>query len=262
MGKIIAFANQKGGVGKTTCVLNLGAYISSLGYKVLLVDTDPQGNLTTGLGIMKNQLDITIYDVFMDQYNIIESIIDTNFSCLSIIPGISDIAGIEVQLIDSPDKATHLKAQINKIKDNYDFIFIDCPPTLGLITINALVASDSVIIPMQSDFFSLEGLSQLNDSIRIVREQHSPSLSISGIIFTMFSENSKFENEIFQEVQKFFPDRIFNTRIPRDPKIIEAPSHGQPITHYSPDCIGSRAYKALGNELISLFQPNSKHNSN
>lgn len=250
MGKIIAVANQKGGVGKSTTVVNLASYLGSRGFKVLCIDSDPQGNTTTAFGVKKKSASVSTYDVFTGKTRIQETIIETDFSNVSIVPATESLAGCEIELINFENRMKRLKMQILTCQEDYDYIFIDCPPALGLITINALVACDTIIVPMLAEFFALEGLSQLVNTIKIVKTNYNPSLNIEGIVFTMFDSRLNVANDVVAEVEKYFPDKVFNTKIPRNVRLSEAPSHGKPVMYYDKSSKGAEAYELLGHELL------------
>lgn len=250
MGKTISVANQKGGVGKSTTVVNIAAFLGSRGKKVLCVDLDPQGNATTGFGIKKRTVDVTSYNVLIGKNRINEAVIVTEFENVSVIPATETLAGAELELINMENRVNRLKMQLLSIKENYDFIFIDCPPALGSLTINALVASDSIIVPMLAEFYALEGLSQLVNSIKIVKNNYNPSLDIEGILFTMFDGRLNVANDVVAEVEKYFPNKVFKTKIPRNVRISEAPSHGKPVMYYDKSSKGTESYTLLGLELL------------
>ena len=250
MGKIISVANQKGGVGKSTTVVNIAAFLGSRGKKVLCVDLDPQGNATTGFGIKKRTVDVTSYNVLIGKNRINEAVIVTEFENVSIIPATETLAGAELELINMENRVNRLKMQLLSIKENYDFVLIDCPPALGSLTINALVASDSIIVPMLAEFYALEGLSQLVNSIKIVKNNYNPSLDIEGILFTMFDGRLNVANDVVAEVEKYFPNKVFKTKIPRNVRISEAPSHGKPVMYYDKSSKGTESYTLLGLELL------------
>lgn len=250
MGKIIAVANQKGGVGKSTTVVNLASYLGSRGKKVLCIDSDPQGNSTTGFGIKKKSVKSSTYDVLVGKNRLSEAVIVTEFENVSVVPATEDLAGAEVELVNMDNRVNRMKMQVLSVKDEYDFIFIDCPPALGTITINALVASDSIIVPMLAEFFALEGLSQLVNTIKIVKSNYNPALDIMGILFTMFDSRLKVANDVVAEVDKYFPDKIFETKIPRNVRISEAPSHGMPVMYYDRSSKGAESYELLGHEIL------------
>lgn len=250
MGKIIAVANQKGGVGKSTTVVNLSAYLGSRDYKVLCIDSDPQGNTTTGFGIRKKSAKATTYDVITGKTRIQDAIIHTEFKNVSLVPATENLAGCEIELVNFENRVNRLRMQILTCKLDYDYIFIDCPPALGTITINSLVACDSIIVPMLAEFYALEGLSQLVSTIKIVKTNYNPALDIEGILFTMFDGRLNVANEVVSEVEKYFPDKVFETKIPRNVRISEAPSHGKPVMYYDKSSKGSEAYELLGHELL------------
>lgn len=250
MGKIIAVANQKGGVGKSTTVVNLAAYLGSRDYKVLCIDSDPQGNTTTGFGIKKKSVTATTYDVITGKIRIQEAIIRTEFKNVSIVPATEDLAGCEIELANYDNRVNRLKMQLLTCKLDYDYIFIDCPPALGTITVNSLVACDSIIVPMLAEFYALEGLSQLVNTIKIVKINYNTGIDIEGILFTMFDGRLNVANDVVSEVEKYFPDKVFETKIPRNVRISEAPSHGKPVMYYDKSSKGAEAYELLGHELL------------
>lgn len=257
MGKTISLVNQKGGVGKTTTSINLSASLAALGKKVLLIDLDPQGNTTTGVGINKGDIDKSIYDVLIGQCNINESIIRTKYRNLSVIPATINLAGINIELIERSkteenfSKGEQLKKYLEPIKVNYDYIIIDCPPSLGVITTNALTASNSVIIPVQCEFFALEGITQLLRTIMLAQKNLNPTLNIEGVLLTMLDSRTNLGFEVVEEIRKFFKEKVYNTIIPRLVRLTEAPSHGEPIIAYDPRSRGSEAYINLAKEVIA-----------
>ncbi len=250
MGKIIAVTNQKGGVGKSTTAINISAYLGSRGFKVLCIDSDPQGNTTTGFGIKKKSVQNTAYDVFTGKVRIQEAIISTEFKNVSIVPATESLAGCEIELAGFENRVNRLKMQILTCKLDYDYIFIDCPPALGTITINGLVACDTVIVPMLAEFYALEGLSQLVNTIKIVKNNYNPTLEIEGILFTMFDGRLNVANDVVEEVEKYFPDKVFKTKIPRNVRISEAPSHGKPVMYYDKASKGAEAYELVCHEIL------------
>ncbi len=256
MGKIISLVNQKGGVGKTTTSINLSASLAALGKKVLLVDLDPQGNTTTGVGINKGDIERSIYDVLIGKCEIEQSIIKTKYKNLYVIPATINLAGLDIELLEKSQnepgfsKGAQLKGHIEKIKDNFDFIIIDCPPSLGLITTNALTASNSVIIPVQCEFFALEGIMQLLNTIMLAQKSLNPNLDIEGVLLTMLDSRTNLGFEVVDDIRKFFKERVYNTIIPRLIRLTEAPSHGEPIIAYDPKSRGSEAYINLAKEVI------------
>jgi chromosome partitioning protein len=250
MGKVVAFSNQKGGVGKTTTCVNMSVYLASMGKKVLLIDIDPQGNATTGLGFIKSTLKKSIYNVLIDEENITDNILETNIDNFSIVPSNIDLAGAEVELVYKKNREKILKNALVGIRDKYDYITLDCPPSLGLLTINALVGSDTVIIPIQSEFYALEGLSQLMNTIQLVKTHLNNDLTVDGVVLTMNDKRSLISKQISEEICKYFKKKVFEITIPRNIRIAEAPSHGVPILIHDPKCIGARAYKALTEEYL------------
>ena len=250
MGKIIAVANQKGGVGKSTTVINIAAYLGSRGFKVLCIDSDPQGNTTTGFGIKKKSVSASTYDVITGKTRIQEAIIATEFENVSIVPATEALAGCEIELAEYDNRVNRLKMQILTCKDDYDYIFIDCPPALGTITINGIVACDSIIVPMLAEFYALEGLSQLVNTIKIVKNNYNPALEIEGILFTMFDGRLNVANDVVSEVEKYFPSKVFQTKVPRNVRISEAPSHGKPVMYYDKSSKGAEAYELVCHELL------------
>ena len=251
MGKIISFSNQKGGVGKTTTCVNMAAYLAVAGKKVLLVDLDPQGNATTGLGFPKSSLKKSVYNVLIDDEDAKENILPTEIEGLFILPANIDLAGAEVELVYKTKREKVLKAALDKVKSGYDYILIDCPPSLGLLTINALAAADSVIIPIQSEYYALEGLSQLMNSIALVRQHLNKSLTVEGVVLTMYDGRSLISKQIAAEIKKFFTKKLYEIVIPRNVRLSEAPSHGKPIMLHDPKCMGAKAYRALTEEFLN-----------
>ena len=251
MGKIISFSNQKGGVGKTTTCVNMAAYLAAAGKRVLLVDLDPQGNATTGLGFSKSSLKKSVYNVLIDDEDAKENILPTELDNLFLLPANIDLAGAEVELVYKQRREKVLKGALDKIKNLYDFILIDCPPSLGLITINALAAADSAIIPIQSEYYALEGLSQLMNSIALVRQHLNKNLQIEGVVLTMYDGRSLISKQIAAEIKKFFTKKLYEIVIPRNVCLSEAPSHGKPILLHDPKCNGAKAYRALTEEFLS-----------
>jgi chromosome partitioning protein len=249
MGKIISIFNQKGGVGKTTTNINLSAYVASMGKKVLTVDIDPQGNSTSGLGIDKNELEYSMYDVIMGM-SPEKAIVHTSIENLDIIPGTVELAGAEIELTAKLNRENKVKEGLNQIRDKYDYIFIDCPPSLGLLTINALTASDSVIIPIQCEFYALEGVGQLMNTIQLVKKSLNPSLKIQGVVMSMFDGRTNLSIEVVEEVKKYFKGKVYTTIIPRNVRLAEAPSHGLPIMLYDKSSRGAEAYRELAEEFI------------
>lgn len=255
MGKIISIANQKGGVGKTTTAFNLGACLASEGKKVLLVDADPQANATSGLGLNPEESEISIYECIIDGADPLAGIRPSCVKGLEVLGSRIDLVGAEVELMQQKDRERVLSRILRPLKENYDFILIDCSPSLGLITVNALTASDSVIIPVQAEYFALEGISQLLNTIRIIKSRLSPTLEIEGFLLTMYDARLRLANQIFEELRQHFRDMVFNTVIPRNIKLSESPSHGLPVILYDPESRGAIAYGQLSRELIAKNRP-------
>ena len=250
MGKIIAFANQKGGVGKTTTCVNVAAYMAMMGKKILIVDLDPQGNATSGVGIKKSKGLKTIYDLIDGESSFDEAIQPTIVENLFIIPSTVDLAGAEVELIQIPQREKVVKKLLDEIKDSYDFILIDCPPSLGLITVNALTASDSVIIPMQCEFYAMEGITQLMNTIRLIKYHLNPNIDIEGVVMTMKEKRFNLTNQVSNEIIKVFNKKVYVTTIPRNVRLAEAPSHGLPVALYDSNSKGAEAYLSLAEEIL------------
>jgi chromosome partitioning protein len=250
MGKTIAIANQKGGVGKTTSSVNLGASLATLGKKVLLIDIDPQGNTTSGIGINKADVEYCIYDVLINDISPSDSVLSTEVEGLSIIPATIQLAGAEIELVPTISREIRLKKAIQIIKEQYDYILIDCPPSLGILTINSLTAADSVLIPIQCEFYALEGLSQLLNTIRLVQKHLNTSLLIEGVLLTMLDARTNLGLQVIEEVKKYFQDKVYQTVIPRNVRLSEAPSHGKSIISYDPKSRGAEVYLDLAKEVI------------
>lgn len=251
MSKIIAIANQKGGVGKTTTSVNLGAGLAALGKRVLLVDIDPQGNTTSGVGINKADVENCIYDVIINEVHPKDAIAPTAVEGLHIIPATISLAGAEIELVPTMSRELRLKKSLHLIKHMYDYILIDCPPSLGILTINSLTAADSVIIPIQCEYYALEGLSQLLNSVRLVQKHLNTSLQIDGVLLTMFDARTNLGIQVIEEVKKYFQDKVYRTVIPRNVRLSEAPSHGQSIITYDPRSKGAEVYLELAKEVVS-----------
>ena len=249
LGKVISIANQKGGVGKTTTAVNMSTILAKRGKKVLLIDTDPQGNATSGLGIDK-QDEKSIYNVIIDETKIEETLKDTQIKTLKVCPSNINLAGAEVELVSMMSREHRLKEKIDEIKDKYDYIIIDCPPSLGLITLNAFTASDSVLIPVQCEFYALEGLGQLINTIELVKKHLNKGIQIEGAILTMYDVRTNLSNQVVKEVKKYFEDKVYKTVIPRNVKLSEAPSYGMPITLYDPRSKGAKCYDKFVKEFL------------
>ncbi|GLO68226.1 MULTISPECIES: AAA family ATPase [Oceanobacillus] len=251
MGKIISIANQKGGVGKTTSSVNLSACLASLGNKVLLVDTDPQGNATSGVGVNKADVSQCIYNILVEDATAEEVIVHSEMEQLDIIPATIQLAGAEIELVPIISREIRLKTALEAVKDQYDFVIIDCPPSLGLLTINALTASDTVIIPVQCEYYALEGLSQLLNTIRLVQKHLNQQLMIEGVLLTMLDARTNLGIQVIEEVKKYFQDKVYQTIIPRNVRLGEAPSHGLPIISYDPKSRGAEVYLDLAKEVMA-----------
>jgi len=252
MANIIAIANQKGGVGKTTTAVNLSACLADKGKKVLLIDVDPQGNSTSGLGIDKNSIKFSTYDILINGINPIQVIQKTMIDCLDIIPSSIDLVGAEVELVARIAREQILKQAIKNLRDDYDFIFMDCPPSLGLITVNALTAADKILVPIQCEYYALEGLSQLINTVKLVKANLNPSLEVEGVVLTMFDGRSNLSIQVVEEVKKYFKNKVYKTIIPRNIRLGEAPSFGLPVIKYDATCLGAQCYNELANEVIEL----------
>lgn len=254
MSKIIAIANQKGGVGKTTTSVNLAACVAAAGRRVLLIDADPQGNATSGLGLDKNAIEHSVYDVFINEYGIDEVVQRTMLDTLWLVPSNIQLAGAEVELVTMMAREQVLKNALRPAREEYDYIFIDCPPSLGLLTLNALNAADTLLVPIQCEFYALEGLSQLMSTVRLVRKNLNPALDVEGVVLTMFDSRTNLSVQVVEEVRKFFRNKVYQTIIPRSVRLSEAPSFGLPVIRYAPKSSGAAAYTALANELLQREQ--------
>ena len=250
MSKIIAITNQKGGVGKTTTSINLSAAIAETGKKVLVVDMDPQGNTTSGFGINKNELENTVYELILGECSVGEAIIKNVAENVSLLPSNVNLAGAEVDLLDRDDKSFILKKEMDYIADEYDYVIIDCPPSLNMLTINAMTTATSVIVPIQCEYYALEGVSQLIHTINLVRERLNPGLDIDGVVFTMYDGRTNLSQQVVENVKENLSHHIYETMIPRNIRLAEAPSFGQPITVYDPKSAGAESYRLLAKEVI------------
>lgn len=251
MADIIALANQKGGVGKTTTAVNLGAGLANLGNHVLLVDIDAQGNATSGVGIAKSSISKDIYDVLVNEEPIADVILHTSHKDLDIAPATIQLSGAEIELTAQIARETRLLDALKAIQDQYDFVLVDCPPSLGLLTINAFTASNSILIPVQSEYYALEGLSQLLNTIQLVRKHFNPNLKIEGVLLTMYDARTNLGHQVNEEVKKYFKDNVYETIIPRNVRLSEAPSHGLPIMDYDPKSTGAQVYSQLAKEVAA-----------
>lgn len=247
---ITALVNQKGGVGKTTTTVNLAAYLATFGKKVLIIDIDPQGNATVGFGIERDKLSNCIYNVLIQNISISEVIFPTSINHLFVVPSTSKLAGAEVELVNEPDRENRLKRALLQIDKEYEYIFIDCPPSLNLLTINALASAHEVIIPIQCEYYALEGISQLMKTLELIRKGINPMLKIGGIVLTMYDSRTLLSNQVAEEAKKYFGGRVFKTIIPRNVRLAEAPSFGQPILFYDPSSTGASAYENLSREVL------------
>ena len=248
MGKIYVFVNQKGGVGKTTSAINIGAYLAEAGKKVLLVDFDSQGNMSSGVGLSKDKP--TIYELMAGQASAEQVIRHTPVDNLDAIPASIDLSGAAIELVGQKERDFFLKRSLEPVKNKYDYILIDCPPSLGILTLNGLAAADAVLIPMQCEYFALEGISLLLQTVKKVQKSINPSLTIGGIFFTMYDSRTRLAQEVVTQVKAYFGNSVFNTIIPRNVRLSEAPSHGVPMCKYDPNCQGARSYKSLAEEVI------------
>lgn len=250
MGKVIAIANQKGGVGKTTTSINLSASLAVKGKKVLVIDTDPQGNTTSGFGIVKNELENTIYELMLGECSIQDCILKDVIKNVSIIPSNVNLAAAEIELIGVDKKEFILKGEVDWVKDKYDFIIIDCPPSLNTLTINALTTADSVLVPIQCEYYALEGLSQLIHTVNLVKERLNPELDMEGVVFTMYDSRTNLSMQVVENVKEHLNQNIYKTMIPRNIRLAEAPSYGMPIHMYDPKSAGAESYMSLADEVI------------
>jgi chromosome partitioning protein len=251
LSRIIAIANQKGGVGKTTTAINLGACLAVAEQRTLVIDIDPQANATSGLGVKKDQVERSIYDVLVDGVPVREVIVPAvHFPCLDVVPATRDLVGVEVELVTRKGRETILRDALAPVRDEYDFILIDAPPSLGMLTLNTLTAADAVLIPIQSEFYALEGLSQLLNTVRIVQKTLNPSLQIEGVLLTMYDNRLNLSKQVAEEAKEYFGPKVYRTTIPRNVRIAEAPSFGEPIVMYDILSVGAKSYLALAQEVI------------
>lgn len=250
MGRIIAIANQKGGVGKTTTAINLSACLAEKGQKVLAIDMDPQGNMTSGLGLDKDSIEKNIYDLMIGESDVKEVLQKDALDNLDVIPTSIDLSAAEIELIGVEDKEYIIKNAIEKIKDNYDYVIIDCPPSLNMLTINAMTTADSVLVPIQCEYYALEGLSQLIHTVNLVKERLNPDLEMEGVVFTMYDSRTNLSSQVVENVKSNLKQKIYKTVIPRNIRLAEAPSHGEPINLYDPKSAGAESYLALADEVI------------
>lgn len=250
MGKIISVANQKGGVGKTTTTVNLAAAAAKLGKHVLLVDMDPQGNATSGVGINKRSVENSSYELITQPNEAENTVLNTEFKNLDIIPASMDLAGAEIEMVSMENRVMRLKDALDRIKDKYDYIFLDCPPSLGLITLNAFAASDSVLVPIQCEYYALEGLSQLMATVKQVKRLYNKDIDIEGVLLTMYDGRLNLTIQVVNEVKKYFPQKVFATSIPRNVRLSEAPSFGQPVIYFDSSSRGAKAYMKLAEEFL------------
>ncbi len=249
MARTVVFVNQKGGVGKTTSAINLGAYLARAGKRVLLVDFDPQSNLTSGVGGKTGSRGI--YEVLSGSLALADVIVPTKVEKLDLAPSSIELSGATVELVDKQDRNDYLKHALGPVQDRYDFILIDCPPSLGILTLNGLNAADEVLIPLQCEYFALEGLTLILQTVSLVQKSMNPRLRIGGILFTMYDSRTKLAQQVVQQVSQYFKDRVFRTIIPRNVRLSEAPSHGLPVCLYDPDCVGAKSYERLAEEVLS-----------
>ncbi len=250
MSRVLAITNQKGGVGKTTTSVNLSAFLAHKGKKVLILDIDPQGNSTSGLGINKHRIKKCIYNVLVDEFPVDAIIVPTAIENLDVAPATIQLAGAEIELVPTVSREVRLRTQLENVRKEYDFIIIDCPPSLGLLTINALTAADAVIVPIQCEYYALEGLSQLVNTVNLVQKHLNPNLVFEGALLTMFDSRTNLSNQVVDEVKNFFGTKVYNTIVPRNVRLSEAPSHGQSILEYDPKSKGAEVYNDLAEEVL------------
>lgn len=251
MGRIIAIANQKGGVGKTTTSINLSACLAEAGQKVLVIDIDPQGNTTSGLGIEKDEVENTVYEVILKEIEIENAICKDVFENLDIVPSNVNLAGAEIDLIDIEEREYILKSSINRVRDNYDYVILDCPPSLNMLTVNAMTAADTVLVPIQCEYYALEGLTQLMHTITLVKKKLNPNLEIEGVVFTMYDARTNLSLQVVENVKDNLEQNIYKTIIPRNIRLAEAPSHGLPINKYDTKSTGAESYRRLAREVMN-----------
>lgn len=261
MGKVITIANQKGGVGKTTTAINLAASLAVLEYKTLIIDADPQANATSGLGFDLKTIKTSVYECLIDDIDPKNVLLETQIKHLHLLPSHIDLVGAEIEMLNQPSREKKMKGIVEKIKDQYDFIFIDCSPSLGLITLNAITAADSVMIPVQCEYFALEGLGKLLNTIKIIQKSLNPPLEIEGFLLTMYDARLNLSNQVAEEVRKHFQSMVFNTAISRNVKLGEAPSYGKPVILYDATCTGSNNYLNLARELLQKNEMTKMKNS-
>lgn len=259
MAKVIAVANQKGGVGKTTTAVNLSSCLGYKGKKVLLIDVDPQGNSTSGLGVDKKAIKKSSYDVLINDVDIEETLVQTPIENLMLCPSNIQLAGAEVELVSTISRETRLKNSLTSIKDNYDFILIDCPPSLGLLTLNSLTASNTILVPIQCEYYALEGLSQLMETVKLVQKHLNKSLDVEGVVLTMFDARTNLSIQVVEEVKKYFKNKVYRTVIPRNVRLSEAPSYGLPIILYDPKSKGAECYLDLADEVIEYSEEDTRN---
>lgn len=251
MTKVISIANQKGGVGKTTTAVNLAACVADEGCKVLLIDMDPQGNSTSGLGIEREELPLSIYEAVAGDATLDNTVVGTEIEGLDVVPSTRDLAGIEIELVDRPKREFQLRQAIRQSEVDYDFVFVDCPPSLGLLTVNALVASNTVLVPIQTEYYALEGVGLLSQTIELVQEYLNPELTYEGIILTMYDARTNLSEQVADETEDYFGDLVFETMIPRNVRLSEAPSYGQPIIEYESSSRGAKSYRKFAREFLA-----------
>ena len=258
MGKIISIANQKGGVGKTTTSINLSTILAKKGRKVLMIDADPQGNASSGVGVGREDIELSIYDVLINDTEIPDVVKKTNVKNLSLCPSNINLAGAEVELVSMMSREQRLKEKLDEVKEDYDFIIIDCPPSLGLITLNAFTASDSVLIPVQCEYYALEGLGQLLNTINLVKKHLNKDIEIEGALLTMYDIRTNLSNQVVKEVKRYFNEKVYKTVIPRNVRLSEAPSYGMPISMYDPRSKGAKSYEKFVKEFLKINDNESK----